>query len=75
MDTAGLATMSSRPSMPLDPSQISFHVSDRGCSLLLPMTPGESIYGLGLSTELFDLTRGQKRPDWPPRISQTNRLA
>ena len=38
-------------------AEISFQVSDRGCSVLLPMTVGESIYGLGLHTELFDLTQ------------------
>lgn len=59
MDTAGLEKMSPSPAMPLDPAKISFQVSNRGCSLLLPMTPDESIYGLGLSTKLFDLTEGK----------------
>jgi len=58
-DTVGLATMLSSQSMPLDPSRISFRVSDRGCSVLLPMKPDESIYGLGLSTKLFDLTESK----------------
>ncbi len=57
MNTAGLEQMPSSRAMPLDPAKISFHVSDRGCSLSFPMKRGESIYGLGLNTELFDLTQ------------------
>lgn len=56
MDTNALAAKGSGESMPLDMGKISFKASDRGCSLLLPMKAGESIYGLGLSTELFDMT-------------------
>jgi alpha-D-xyloside xylohydrolase len=55
VDVAGLEAMSSSRSMPLDPAQISFQVSDRGCSLQLPMRPGENIYGFGLHTELFNM--------------------
>ena len=61
-DTAGLEKMSFDQPMPLDLGQISFKASDRGCSVLLPMTSGESIYGFGLHTELFDLTQGKKGP-------------
>ncbi len=57
MDTAGLEKMPFDQPMPLDPAQISCRISDRGCSVLLPMKPGESIYGLGLHTELFDMTQ------------------
>lgn len=57
MDTAGLAKMPFDYPPPLDSSRISFHSSTRGYSVLLPMKAGESIYGLGLSTELFDLTK------------------
>jgi alpha-D-xyloside xylohydrolase len=57
MDKVGLQKMSASKAMPLDPAQISFQISDRGCSVLLPMKPGESIYGFGLHTELFDMTR------------------
>lgn len=59
MDTAGLEKMPASSSLPLDLSQISFHVSSRGCSLQLPMESDESIYGLGLSTKLFDMTDGK----------------
>ncbi len=61
MDTAGLEAMSPPRSMPLDISRISFQVSDRGCSLLLPLESGESIYGLGLNTKLFDMTQNKGR--------------
>jgi len=57
IDQAGLeATPTGRP-MPLDLAKISFQVSNRGCSLLLPMERHESIYGFGLHTVLFDLTQ------------------
>ena len=59
MNTVGLKTMPASRSMPLDPSKISFHVSSRGSSVLLPMDPRENIYGLGLSTTLFDMTIGK----------------
>jgi alpha-D-xyloside xylohydrolase len=57
VDRTGLEAMASSQPMPLDLAKISFHVSDRGCSLQLPMKPGESIYGFGLHTELFDMTQ------------------
>jgi alpha-D-xyloside xylohydrolase len=60
MDRAGLKKMRSSLTMPLDVSKISFQVSERGCSLRLPMTSGESIYGFGLHTELFDLTQSKR---------------
>ena len=56
MDTADLKKMPVSPPIPQDVTTISFQTSDRGCSLLLPMKPGENIYGLGLHTELFNLT-------------------
>lgn len=57
LDAAGLAGMPTDRPLPLDLAQVSFQISDRGCSLLLPMKPDESIYGFGLHTELFDLTQ------------------
>ena len=57
MDAAGLEKMPFHQPMPLDAAKISFQVMARGCSLLLPMQSGESIYGFGLHTELFDLTQ------------------
>ena len=62
MDQAGFAAMASGQPLPLDPGKIACQVSDRGCSLQLPMKPGESIYGLGLHTELFDLTQTTNGP-------------
>jgi alpha-D-xyloside xylohydrolase len=59
MDKAALKTMPYTQPMPVDQGKISFHRSDRGCSVLLPMKSGESIYGLGLGTTLFDLTQGK----------------
>lgn len=59
IDMDGLNAMSASRSMPIDLKKISFQVSDRGCSVSFPMTKTESIYGLGLSTELFDMTQGK----------------
>lgn len=56
MDTADLQKMSAPASLPFDPAQVTFRVSARGCSVRLPMTANESIYGLGLSTKLFDFS-------------------
>ncbi len=55
MDAAGLEKMTASQPIPLDVATISFQVSDRGCSLQLPMKSGESIYGFGLHTELFNM--------------------
>jgi hypothetical protein len=49
IDDAGLETMPLNEAIPLDPAKISFEVSDRGCSLQLPMKSGENIYGFGLT--------------------------
>src|SRR5262249_15816127 len=57
IDKAGLRKMPATKAMPLDAAQISFQTSDRGCSVLLPMKSGESVYGFGLHTELFDMTQ------------------
>jgi alpha-D-xyloside xylohydrolase len=56
MDTAALDAIASDLPPPIDPAKIAFDVSGRGCSLRLPMTKNESIYGFGLHTELFDMT-------------------
>lgn len=58
-DKPGLGRMPSGQPIPLKMSAVSFRVSDRGCSVLLPMEPGESIYGLGLGTKIFDLTQSK----------------
>ncbi len=57
---AGLDNMPFQGSPPVDPDRIVFQASDRGCSLRLPMAGRESIYGLGLSTELFDMSQSSK---------------
>lgn len=57
IDKAGLAKMPFRGAPPLTAAGITFRQSDRGCSLLLPMTRHENIYGFGLHTELFDMTQ------------------
>jgi len=41
---------------PFAPGEIQFRVSGRGCAIELPMTRDERIYGLGLSTRLFEMT-------------------
>lgn len=56
MEITALRNLPQDP-MPFDLSQVVCRISDRGSSVLLPMKPGESIYGLGLSTELFDKTQ------------------
>lgn len=59
VDSAGLKRMESNGRMPFNPGKIVCHISDRGCSLLLPMNRRESIYGFGLHTELFDMTQSK----------------
>lgn len=59
MDRTGLATMPYSHSSPLSAGKITFRASDRGCSLLWPMDPRESIYGFGLNTKLFDMTQAR----------------
>ena len=59
MDTAALKAKPSHLPMPLDETGISFSVSNRGCSLLLPLAAGECIYGFGLNTKLFDMTESK----------------
>ena len=54
-----LADFQSPPTLPIAVSKISFQVSARGCSVRLPMTAAENIYGFGLSTKLFDMTAGE----------------
>lgn len=57
VDQAGLKALASTNALPLDLAKVTCQVSARGCALLLPMDPHESIYGFGLHTELFDLTQ------------------
>lgn len=79
MDRVGLKKMASGQTMPLDAAKISFQLSDRGCSLQLPMTSSENIYGFGLHTELFDMTRSEhgqtgRRVSLKPSDSPENEL-
>jgi alpha-D-xyloside xylohydrolase len=59
VDKTDLKKMKPDPRIPFDPSEIVFDVSDRGCSVCLPMNRQESIYGFGLHTELFDMTQSK----------------
>jgi alpha-D-xyloside xylohydrolase len=43
--------------MPLDAHKIHFQISSYGCAVELPLVADEKIYGFGLSTKLFDMTR------------------
>jgi len=54
MDTTGLQAMATNTPLPLDLAKVSFQATARGCTLLLPMTEHESIYGFGLHTKIFD---------------------
>jgi alpha-D-xyloside xylohydrolase len=56
-NTTALAKMASATNLPLDLGKLVFRASDQGCYLSLPMERRENIYGLGLMTELFDLTQ------------------
>jgi alpha-D-xyloside xylohydrolase len=62
IDSNGLASLPAARSMPLDAAKISFRVSSRGCSVLLPMESNEHIYGLGLCANIFDMTEGKNGP-------------
>jgi alpha-D-xyloside xylohydrolase len=59
INVAALKKMKGDYSAPLEPGNITFKVSDRGCSLLLPMKASESVYGLGLQASLFDMTENK----------------
>ena len=66
INVAALGAMPSVRLMPLEIAGIKCRVSQRGCSLILPMEPNESIYGMGLGTKLFDLTqtKGHQTGRW-----------
>lgn len=79
IDVEALAAMPAAPKMPLDARRLVCRVSDRGCSVQLPMEPRESIYGLGLNAKLFDLTQvkggqGGRRVFLKPTDSPENDL-
>ncbi|HSY16795.1 MAG TPA: TIM-barrel domain-containing protein [Candidatus Acidoferrales bacterium] len=57
VDQAGLKNLPEAATMPLEAGLINFQVSSHGCAVRLPMAANESIYGFGLNTELFDMTR------------------
>jgi alpha-D-xyloside xylohydrolase len=64
----GLADLPADDDLPFSPGQIHFDVQPRGCAVRLPMDKAERIYGLGLNTQLFDLTdrRTFQRPSDHP---------
>lgn len=51
-----LADFPPAQTLPFDLDQLVFRPSGHGCAVALPMDKGEHIYGLGLSTKLFDMT-------------------
>jgi alpha-D-xyloside xylohydrolase len=53
----GLASLPGTGELPLAIDQLAFHVSAYGCAVELPMSADEGIYGFGLNTLLFDMTR------------------
>jgi alpha-D-xyloside xylohydrolase len=57
MDKEKLKTLPSVDKSPLAAEDIRFDVSGEGCAAQWPMEAGESLYGFGLNTELFDMTR------------------
>lgn len=72
MDKVGLEAKTSPQAIPMDLSKIGFQVSDRGCSLELPMKSDENIYGFGLHTELFQM--GGRRVFLKPTDTPENDL-
>jgi alpha-D-xyloside xylohydrolase len=52
----GLKSLPAANDLPITPEQISFTVRPRGCTLELPMTKAERIYGLGLNTTYFEMS-------------------
>ena len=55
-DRAAIGALPEVSAIPLDIAAMSWTVSARGVSLQMPMTTEEHIYGLGLDTEIFDMT-------------------
>ena len=55
-----LKTLAGGNAVPFDANKIAFRVSPRGCAVELPMELGEGIYGFGLNTALFDMTKAEK---------------
>ncbi len=55
-DPAAIGALPEVSSIPLDIKAMSWTLSARGVSMQMPMTPEEHIYGLGLDTEIFDMT-------------------
>ncbi len=58
MDIKGLAKLPSIATAPL--AEVRGSVGDRGCTLMLPLAPGEEIYGFGLQLLSME-NRGKKR--------------
>jgi alpha-D-xyloside xylohydrolase len=42
--------------LPIDPAQIRFTSTARGCTVIIPGVPHEKRYGLGLNTKVFELS-------------------
>lgn len=72
MDEKSFCTLPECTDIPLGLSEIVFNTTSRGCSVELPMQVGELIYGLGLSTRVFDKT--DRRSFLRPTDSPENEL-
>ncbi|HEY0257811.1 MAG TPA: TIM-barrel domain-containing protein [Candidatus Methylacidiphilales bacterium] len=54
--------------LPIDPTQIHFATQGTGCSVNLPLSDEEKIYGFGLNTELFEMTSRTSKSGVPGPI-------
>lgn len=55
-DAVAIHQLPGAPAIPLDVTLMSWTLSARGVSVQLPLARDETIYGLGLDTEVFDMT-------------------
>ncbi|HEY3783083.1 MAG TPA: TIM-barrel domain-containing protein [Fimbriimonadaceae bacterium] len=51
----GFSSLPSVPQFPLQPDEIGFETTPRGCVVSLPFSKSERFYGLGMSTNTFEL--------------------
>lgn len=52
----GMNSLPTVKDAPIAPETISFSARQRGCAIEIPMSKGERIYGLGLNTNLFEMS-------------------
>lgn len=53
----GLKKLPPAGELPIRPDEIGFQITGRGCAIELPLNHDEGIYGFGLNTRLFDMTK------------------